>query len=236
MKERFKKTTLGKWLLAIKHAFPIAHPVYSYSQLGEDILLDHFVQYKKDGFYVDIGAYDPVSISNTYKFYKRGWKGIQIEPNAKRSPLFKRYRPGTITLTIGIGLEEGIQTFYHFQEESLSTFSKESADLNQSLGNTLLDTQQVQVLPLSAVFAQYLHGRKIDILSVDTEGYDMEVLKTNDWRQFRPAFVVVETAEYGNELLGKKLNDRYDPYMESLGYQKVADTYLNTIYMDRHHG
>lgn len=232
MKEWLKKTKIGKWLLKIKHAFPIAHPVQSYSQRGEDILLDYFIQYKKDGFYVDVGAYDPVSISNTYKFYKRGWDGIQIEPNPVRSKLFRRYRPRTTTLMIGIGPEETIGTFYHFQEESLCTFSKESAEHSQSLGNTLLDTQQIPMLPLRTVFEKHLGNNAIDILSVDTEGFDMEVLQTNDWQKFRPRLIVVETAEYDKGILGKKLNEHYDPYMHSIGYQKVADTYLNTIYLD----
>ena len=58
----------------------------------------------------------------------------------------------------------------------------------------------------------------------------MEVLKSNDWKKFRPHFIILETMEYRKDDEGKKLNNIFDPYMQELGYKKVADTYVNTIY------
>src|SRR3989344_9673220 len=53
----------------------------SYSQRGEDIVIDHLLKHKKIGFYIDVGANDPIRFSNTNRFYKRGWTGINIEPD-----------------------------------------------------------------------------------------------------------------------------------------------------------
>jgi hypothetical protein len=52
----------------------------SYAQFREDTILDRFFK-KSTGFYIDIGANHPDRFSNTKKFYKKGWSGINIEPN-----------------------------------------------------------------------------------------------------------------------------------------------------------
>lgn len=68
---------------------------------------------------------------------------------------------------------------------------------------------------------------------MDTEGYDLEVLQSNDWTRYRPKFVMVETLEYRRDGLGAKLNHIYDPYFAGLRYVKVADTWINSIYVDK---
>ncbi len=90
----------------------------------------------------------------------------------------------------------------------------------------------VEILPLSSLLEKHVQGKEIDFFSVDTEGFDLEVLKSNDWKRFRPKLVVLETVEYSRHAFGRKLNDTHDTYMESFGYRKVADTYINTIYAD----
>ena len=52
----------------------------SYSQFGEDLWLADYFSDKRDGFYVDVGAFDPANVSNTLLLYRRGWRGINIEP------------------------------------------------------------------------------------------------------------------------------------------------------------
>src|SRR3989344_4572766 len=73
----------------------------SYSQSGEDMILRSIFDDKKEGFYVDVGAFHPKLYSNTYYFYKRGWRGINIEPNPGAN---FGIRKGDINLKCGIGL------------------------------------------------------------------------------------------------------------------------------------
>ena len=54
-------------------------PARMTSQYGEDVLLWKFFQNKRDGFYIDVGAYDGVGFSNTYFFEAIGWDGILVE-------------------------------------------------------------------------------------------------------------------------------------------------------------
>ncbi len=222
---------LGLWILQKKEEIHNVLPKKSYSQNGEDMILEFFLSGVKKGFYIDIGAYHPVHLSNTNYFYKKGWNGIQIEPNKKQISLFKKYRPRSISLQIGIGPEEGLNDFYIFKEKTLCTFSKEAAELHTSMGHKLDKIEQVMVIPLAKVLEEYCK-EDIHIMSIDVEGYDLEVLKTNNWDKFRPQYIVLETVEYNRFSPGKKLNNIYDPFMENINYKKVADTYINTIYQD----
>lgn len=215
----------------LKYRLPYWSSKSSYSQMGEDLIVDSFLGQKKTGFYVDIGAHDPLDMSNTYKFYRRGWTGIQIEPNYRKIKGFKKYRPGTVSLNIGIGKSSRAK-FFIFESEALSTFSEEEAHHSQSFGNKVIETTEVDIVPLQEVFEKYVGTKTIDFMSIDTEGYDLQVLETNNWDLYRPSFIILETAEYDQNRFGKKENDLYDPVMQELGYEKVADTYINTIYRD----
>ena len=231
VKNHIKKILGSNIVTFLKYNLPSLSAHSSYSQSGEDVLLDSFLGHKKNGFYVDIGAHDHISLSNSYLFYKRGWSGIQVEPNYKKISGFKKYRPGTTSLNVGIG-DRKKSKFFIFDSAIISTFSEEEARVHESFGHKIVETVDVEVIPLQDIFKQYLKGNHIDFMSVDTEGYDMEVLKTNDWELYRPSFIIVETAAYDKDKYGAKLNDTYDPYMSGIGYEKVADTYLNTIYRD----
>ena len=97
-------------------------PAHSYSQEGEDMVLSRIFSDKSKGFYVDVGAHHPMRFSNTYSFYKRGWQGINIEPNPDSISMFKRYRPRDINLNCGIAWNKGNLEYYMFDEPALNTF------------------------------------------------------------------------------------------------------------------
>src|SRR3989339_633328 len=117
LKQKIKKSFLGKLIICIRCKYPNVKPKYSYSQTGEDIIIDFFLKEKKSGFYIDVGAYHPVNLSNTYKFYKRGWNGVNIEPNHNKLSLFKNQRTRDINLNIGIGQNETKSKFFIFDAD-----------------------------------------------------------------------------------------------------------------------
>lgn len=205
-----------------------------YSQFGEDFIIESLIPKQKTGIYVDIGANHPIKFSNTLLFYKKGWRGINIEPNTSRIKLFNILRRRDTNLNIGIGEKESEMYFNIFKESTLSTFDQKAATEYKNMGHKLDKVVRVPVLPLSKVFDLHIKDKNIDIMSVDTEGFDMIVLKSNDWNKYRPRFIILETLEYRNDGNGKKLNDTYDEYMNNIGYKKIADTYINTIYEKTH--
>src|SRR3989344_8171155 len=124
LKKILKKSFLWRFISSVKYKYPNIKPKYSYSQLGEDLILDFFLKGKGSGFYVDVGAYHPINLSNTYKFYKRGWSGINIEPNYTKFRLFEEQRSKDINLNIGIGGASLKAQFFVFDADTLSAFSK----------------------------------------------------------------------------------------------------------------
>lgn len=205
----------------------------TYSQSGEDIILNILLDNKKDGLYIDIGANDPKKFNNTFFFYKKGWSGINIEPNSEKISLFNKKRKRDLNLNFGVGTINADLNFYNFKEDTLSTFSKDVADDYIRMGYEVLDVKKMKVLPLKTIFDRYLNNKNIDFLSVDTEGNDLDVLKSNDWSRYRPHFLIIETLEYKNDRSGKKLNNLFDDYLKILGYEVIAETYINTIYYDK---
>ena len=208
-----------------------------HSQLGEDLILSVLLEGKKNGFYVDIGANNPKKFNNTYLLYKSGWHGINIEPNPTKIAAFKRRRSRDINLAIGVGSKESTMKYYRFDEDTLNTLDQSNAEKNKNMGHVLENVIDVPVKPLSVIFRENLPAVKtgtaaIDVMSLDTEGYDMEVLKSNDWKTYRPKFIIIETLEYKRTGLGERYDNVFNPYMKSIGYEPVANTVVNTIYQD----
>jgi hypothetical protein len=92
----------------------------SYGQYGEDAMIQAGFRSKNNGVYVDVGAYHPVLYSNTYALYKKGWRGIVIDPNPKMKELFASLRPRDTYVSAAIG-EEGSATYYSFNDGAYNT-------------------------------------------------------------------------------------------------------------------
>lgn len=89
---------LKKRLLRLRDTIFDVYAKKSYSQEGEDMVLQRIFDGKTNGFYVDVGAHHPFRFSNTYFFYRLGWSGINIEPNPEASDLFQSARRKDINL------------------------------------------------------------------------------------------------------------------------------------------
>lgn len=205
----------------------------SSSQKGEDLVIEKLIGKKKKGFYLDVGAHNPHRFNNTKRFYGKGWRGINIEPNPILFNQFVKERKRDINLNIGIGKKSGFTVFYELQPDSLSTFSKNEMEAKIRLGYKLQKKYRVKIASLKNILNKY-KNQKIDFISVDTEGLDFEVLDSNDWNHFRPTLVCVETANFDQEITGKKNNKKkqIDHLMKIRGYREVFTNGLNTIYKD----
>ncbi len=196
----------------------------SYSQEGEDMVLRGFYEDKKKyrGFYIDIGAHHPFRFSNTLYFYKKGWKGINIEANPKALKLFKIFRRRDINLNLGVSGINKPLTFYCFNESALNGFSKEISQQRDNKDNyRIIETIEVQTYPLADVLDQYLpENQAIDFLTIDAEGLDFEILKSNNWDRYKPAYILVEDKV---DLENLKDSEIY-LYLKNLGYHWIAKT------------
>lgn len=165
----------------------------SYAQNHEDLMLWRALKHIERGFYVDVGANDPVIDSVTYAFYSRAWRGINIEPVPEFYQQLCRERPFDINLGIAAGNFVGEQNLYLIPESGLSTFDQGVAKDLEPKGRTY--TQQVvQVVPLDTIFAQNA-TETIHFLKIDVEGFEDEVLQGLDLRVWRPWILLVEATK-----------------------------------------
>jgi FkbM family methyltransferase len=199
----------------------------SFSQEGEDILLSRIFEDRETGFYVDIGAHHPQRFSNTMFFYQKGWRGINIDALPGSMEAFRKERPEDINLEIAVSDKVEELRFYIFNDLALSTFSRTLAeeykqkDEYSVAGEILLKTCR-----LEDIFIEHLlPGQRIDFMSVDVEGFEINVLKSNNWKIYRPQVILTEFLEFDfNNFPDTELYC----FMKNNGYSFFAKT-RNTV-------
>ncbi len=208
------------------------YSTHSYSQCGEDRILLHLFLLLgiRTPSYIDIGANHPFELNNTALFYLKGSRGINIEPNSFLINKFKQYRPLDVNLNFGIGKDEGIEEFYNFSDDKLSTFSKDEASLLKHNGHQLINTESIEVKTLTDVLQQYAGGKFPDLLSIDVEGHELAILSSYDFKVSAPKVICAEISEYSNNGKGMK-RDELINFIQDQGYFLYADTYLNGIFL-----
>lgn len=204
----------------------------SYAQSGEDIVVDIELGKKNKGVYVDVGAFHPKQFSNTYLFYKRGWRGVCVEPRPGAKEDFSKVRPRDKFVEMGVGEKKDVLEYFEFADGASNTFSKVQAKKNINQAERKFWRKvNVAVMPLRDIMASTgLEGVKIDLMSVDVEGMDLEVLESNDWKKFRPRIIICEDLEF--DFMNPKRSEIVE-YLMSLGYVLVAKTPYSLILVDK---
>lgn len=208
----------------------------SYSQKGEDLIVDFVFKVLKieKPTYLDIGTNHPIKINNTYLFYKKGSRGVCVEPNPRLCKLIKKKRARDICLNAGISSEQkDITNYYMMSSDVLNTFSKKEADeLIKTTNQTILNVVKIPLIPVEKVINKYFDGKTPNFISLDTEGYDLKILKSINFEKFRPEIICVETLTYTENNTEEKETEIID-FMAKKDYYAHANTYINTIFVDK---
>lgn len=199
----------------------------SYSQTGEDLILSFYLS-KKEGVYVDVGCHDPIILNNTYLFYENGWTGVNIDANPKCIEKFNLVRKRDINVCALVGNSNKNEKFYIFDPETLSTMSEKQKRLYLKTGYKLKKAITIPCISLSSLFKQKLSSVDIDFLSVDVEGNELNVLKSNDWKTYRPKFVIIEVTQHNPAIKNTK---PFDKFFKKNNYTKFSETLINAIYI-----
>jgi hypothetical protein len=205
----------------------------SFSQCGEDLVVSFILGYLgvSDVTYLDIGAFDPIEINNTYLFYMRGFNGVLVEPNPVMCEKLRSVRPDDVTLTAGIGVRDVREAdFYQMSDPSWNTFSKQEADHQVAITNGKIFIEKVLKMPLldiNRVMAEHFGGAPT-YLSIDAEGMHLDLLKAIDYKRFRPVVICVETLVSGTT----KTIPEIARFMASRGYEDRGGSFVNGIFVD----
>ncbi len=205
------------------------HAVKQYSQEGEDAILKRIYEKKKTGFYVDVGAYHPKKYSNTYVFYKMGWRGINIDAMPGSMKAFNKHRSRDINLEIPVASVKTNLTYYAFNEPALNSFNKELSESRDGKdGFKIIFKKEIETYTLSEILSKYLPAdiKQIDFMSVDVESLDLDVLKSNNWDLYKPGFILIEDLMFD---INKPGQSEISSFLGKHGYNFFAKT-VNTYF------
>ena len=206
IKEKLKRGTLLYKIYLIYHLF-IRYKIFlrnrkSFSQFGEDLFINEFFKDKQIGKYVDLGAFHPMRLNNTYLLYKKGWSGTNIDLNQTSIDMFNFVRKRDVNICALISDKGGVEKKAYFQHD-------------WSAGNTaVLDEDFKKVLKKEKTMVSEIFDKLIlhnfDFLNIDLEGHDYDVLKTIDLNKYNPKLICIEILRKSTS--GEKIFDYMKKY------------------------
>ena len=186
-----------------------------YSQFKQDYIIDHLLKKKENGVFLDLGAHDGVTISNTYFFeMERNWSGICVEPIPEVFEKLKKNRACKLIQGV-VAPSDGEFEFkrLHGYTEMLSGIVEFRDDRHDQRTNYEIrlhggDTEIIKVkgFKVSTILEKY-RIRRVDYLSLDIEGGELEVLETMDFKKYDITCLTVEN-NYGDDAIKRVLKSK----------------------------
>ena len=203
----------------------------SYAQNYEDVMLRRALKDVDKGFYIDVGANDPVVDSVTKAFYDAGWRGINIEPVSEWFEKLQQDRPDDTNLQLAVGARKGKINFYEVSGTGLSTSNKSIAKQHAQEQGFESKRKKVPVVRLTTICEQYSHS-DIHFLKIDVEGAEKSVLQGFDLKKFRPWIIMVESTLPGTQI---EKHEGWEPILLAADYEYIKFDGLNRIYVAKEH-
>ena len=169
----------------------------SYSQIGQDVEVVKFYNNKKMGFFIEIGASDGIHCSNTYLLEKQyNWKGICCEPIPNLFEKLVINRPNSTCFSEAVYNESGLVVSFdiahNWEMEMLSGITEHISNNNKSVVDANKTTIKVQTISLLDVLNKVNAPSFIEYMSLDTEGSELEILKSFDFEKYIFGLIHVE--------------------------------------------
>lgn len=194
----------------------------SYTPNFEDVLLRRCFPNVKDGFYVDIGAFDPTLSSVTKWFYDNGWTGVNVEPG----PIFEeieRSRPRDINIRAAVTDHVGEEEFFlHTANPGTSSLSRKMPSIVAEKAGEV-STIRVGTISLTHLFENHVSGRHVHFLKIDAEGAESAIITGYDWEGNRPEVLVIESTEPYTNIR------REEPWQEILTKARYHFAYFDGV-------
>lgn len=209
----------------------VPHLITSYAQNFEDVILWRAFATRGPGFYIDIGAQDPVFDSVSLAFYEQGWRGIHVEPTVQYAEMLRRSRTDEIVVQAAVSVSSGSLTFYEIPDSGVSTLFAHVAEEFGRRGWPVHRTS-VPAITLDQVFELVPQDQNVYWLKIDAEGAETDILSS--WRSsgVRPWVVLLEAIDS----IDRSPNFApWEPLILAKGYHFVYFDGLNRFYVADEH-
>jgi len=195
------------------------NPINHYENI---VFLEEYFKDKKKGFYIDVGCFHPIRLSNTMFLHLKGWKGMNIDLSKKSIDLFKIARPKDINLNFGVGSKnETLDYFYNKKTFANNTFNIDFA--KSFLKKDEIKKDKVEVKTLKFIMENYSTEKEIDLLDIDVEGFDLNVLKGMDFEKYTIDLIMIEVHHYDNKT--KKIANEILNFLTKKNFKLVFGIY-----------
>ncbi|WP_051553400.1 FkbM family methyltransferase [Desulfobulbus elongatus] len=204
--------------------------IVTYAQNFEDVMLWRALKHVEKGFYVDIGAQDPIVDSVSLAFYEHGWRGVHVEPTQQYANKLRAARPDEVVLQMAVGSGQGEVTFYELADTGLSTADSAIAQSHIDTGFAHVQTV-VPLISMDTLFEQ-IGNREIHWLKLDVEGLEKSVLESWVASRSRPWILVVESTK---PMTQEQTYEDWEALLLQKQYQFVYFDGLNRFYVSTEH-
>jgi hypothetical protein len=181
----------------------IHQALQSNSKFNEDLLIDLMFKRKEDGIYIDIGISDPIYNNNTYRFYLKGWQGINIEPDIVFFKKVSKTRTNDINLNV-------------FVSNGGNNFGETNKDVSVYVSS--------KTMTLKEVFDIHMNTKQIDFMSINTRSKALNILQSNNWDKYRPSLIIIDTAQNDRDI---------QLFMDREKYLYLYSNNVTSIFIDK---
>ena len=204
-----------------------------YSFSGVDIIIENIFKKNNKGIYLDVGCQHPIKNNNTYLLFKKGWTGINIDLDRDNIDLFNIARPKDYNVNIAVSNKVGETDLYFYHKKSpINTIEKKTSDFQKA---KVTDIKKIKTNTLNNIInnSKY-NNKKINLLSVDVEGHELQVLEGLDFNFYKPDVIVVEFLDLSTKKLEIKNLNIENVFKTELYKYLISKNYVlvNSIYSD----
>lgn len=159
----------------------------SFSQFGQDIYtLTYIYPGLTNGYFVEVGAYDGINMSNTLLMEQMGWSGLCIEPNPRLFAQMSNVRRCLKSQYAVFNIDDATVEFYDDPNGGCSSIVETDVSANR------FPVIKVPTKTLTTLLKEHNAPSFIHYLSLDTEGSEYEILKTHDFSTYTFGYICVE--------------------------------------------
>ena len=189
------------------------------------IFLREYFANQKKGFYIDVGCYHPIRLSNTKFLSDKGWRGINIDISKKSIDLFNIARKKDTNLNIGIAEKETFLEGY-FKKDLYHANTLDNDHSNYFFGQEP-KKKIIEIKTLNSIINRYAKGKKINLIDIDCEGKDLEVLKGLNLSRNNIELIMIEMHGYDNKTREK--SKKIFEILENNNFKLIHGDYPATL-------
>jgi FkbM family methyltransferase len=201
------------------------------SQFGEEKFILNFFDKKYKGKFLDIGCFHPTRHNNTYKMYKSGWRGINIDLNPLTIELFNFARAKDININAAISDNEETKKLYLIDElntqNTLEANHLSFLKKNQNIKEEEISQHEIKTKRLDKILDSY-NFNDIDFMNIDVEGHELHVLNSIDLLKYRIKFICIEMIDHNDQ--AKLVNEKLSIILNKNGYFLEKKIIFNHIF------